>query len=973
MTDKYIPQEIEPKWQKAWVENELYATKQDSTKPKFYFLTMLPYPSGELHIGHWYAMTPSDAAARYKRMKGYNVFFPIGFDAFGLPAENAAIKRGTHPHTWTMGNIERMRGQLRSMGAMWAWDREAVSCDPRYYAWTEWFFLKLYEHGLAYRKMSAVNFCPTCNTTLAREQVWGDDRHCERCGTPVTLKELEQWFFKITDYAEELKRFDGIDWPERIRTAQINWIGDRSEGAEVTFTGVRDQESGDRNQGSADPRPLTPDSSDPITVFTTRPDTLWGATFMVLAPEHTLVEKLTPATHREAVAAYQFQASRQTDIERSATEREKTGIFTGAYAINPVNGARIPIWIADYVLMSYGTGAIMGVPSHDDRDFAFALKFGLPIIPVIERTDQIAKSAVWEGSVTAAFAGALTDAGLRWEWLEIAGRGHFYAVTLDGDAQVAAYARLLQAHLKPGHWGDIVGRGWQVVFDDGPLALTSVAADAAIMARCHSGYEYMRQFRTAMEMWWAVEWYRDVLYHHEYGAMINSGAFTGTPGAVAKQQVTAWLAEQGQGQAAVNYKLHDWLISRQRYWGAPIPMIYCDACGIVPVPYEDLPVVLPIDAEIPSTGENALKFHADFLHVKCPKCGGDARRETDTMDTFMCSSWYNYAYVSPYWKAGQPLHRDDTPWNPAAGAYWLPVDQYTGGPEHATMHLLYTRFFTKALCDMGVVPFREPMLRLFNQGIILGPDGQRMSKSKGNVVAPDEWVEKYGADAVRAYLMFIGPWDAGGPWNFQGIEGVKRFLERVWGVVAEPGVRGQGAAARGQQAELAGPTRELRRMTHKTLQKVTEDIEGFKFNTIISALMEFNNYLVKAKETAVYGTAAWDEAIDSLLLMMAPETPHIAEELWQRRHGASSFRAADSIHVQPWPAYDAELAKAETITLVVQVNGKLRDRIEAPADISEEAARGLALASPAVQKWIADKPVRKVIFAGGKLVNIVVG
>jgi leucyl-tRNA synthetase len=953
MAEKYIPQDIEAQWQKTWDEVGLYATKQDPTRPKFYFLTMLPYPSGELHIGHWYAMTPSDAAARYKRMQGHNVFFPIGFDAFGLPAENAAIKRGTHPHTWTMANIERMRGQLRSMGAMWAWDREAVSCDPRYYAWSQWFFLKLYEHGLAYRKLSAVNFCPTCNTTLAREQVWGDDRHCERCDTPVILKELEQWFFKITNYADELKRFDGIDWPERIRAAQTNWIGDRSEGAEVMFKS---------------------EMGDDIVVFTTRPDTLWGATFMVLAPEHTLVDKLTPDTHREAVRAYQFQASRQTDIERSAAEREKTGIFTGAYAINPVNGARIAIWIADYVLMSYGTGAIMAVPAHDDRDFAFALKFGLPIIPVIERTDRIAKSATWDGSVRAEFGGALTRAEIAWDWLEIAERGRFYAVTLDGDAQVASYARLLQDHLKPGHWGDIVGRGWQVVFEDGPLPLNSVDADAAIMARCHAGYDTMRQFRTTMEMWWAVEWYRDVLYHHEYGAMINSGAFTGTPGDVAKKQIIEWLAEQGKGEAAINYRLHDWVISRQRYWGAPIPMIYCAACGVVPVPYADLPVVLPIDAEIPSTGENALKFYEGFRHVKCPKCGGDARRETDTLDTFMCSSWYNYAYVTPYWKAGQPLNRDDTPWDPAEGAYWLPVDQYTGGIEHATMHLLYTRFFTKALCDIGVVPFREPMLRLFNQGIILGPDGQRMSKSKGNVVAPDEWVEKYGADSVRAYLMFIGPWGAGGPWNFQGIEGVKRFLERVWSVVAEPGTRtpiGRGSGVNGAEVEMQ--VRELRRLTHRTIQRVSEDIEAFKFNTIISALMEFNNYLVRAKETAVYGTPAWDEAIDSLLLLMAPEMPHIAEELWQRRHGKGKFTGARSIHVHPWPAYDAELAKADTITLVVQVNGKLRDRIEARADISEAAARELALASPAAQKWIEGKPVRKVIFAGGKLINIVVG
>jgi leucyl-tRNA synthetase len=857
-----------------------------------------------------------------------------------------------------MANIEGMRRQLRSMGAMWAWDREAVTCDPRYYIWTEWFFLKLYEHGLAYRKEAPVDFCPKCNTTLAREQVWGEDRHCERCDTPVIRKELKQWFFRITDYADELKRFDGIDWPERIRTAQINWIGDRSEGAEVTFKS---------------------EAGDDIVVFTTRPDTLWGATFMVLSPEHPLVEKLTPSSHRDSVRAYQYQASRQTDIERTAAEREKTGVFTGAFAINPVNGKRIPIWIADYVLMSYGTGAIMAVPAHDDRDFAFALKFGLPIIPVIARNDSIAKSAVWEGSAADGFAAALTNAGIAWKWLDIPGRGRFYAATPDGQAQVDAYTHILAAHLKPGHWGDVVGQGWQIVFADGPVTLDSVEADAAIIARCHAGYDHTRQFRTTMEMWWAVEWYRDVLYHSEYGAMIHSAAFTGTPGDVAKKAVTEWLAEQGTGVAAVNYKLHDWLISRQRYWGAPIPMIYCPVCGIVPVPYEDLPVLLPEDAEIPPTGENALKFHRGFLQTKCPKCGGDATRETDTMDTFMCSSWYNYAYVTPYWKAGQKLSRDDTPWDPKEGEYWLPVDMYTGGPEHATMHLLYTRFFTKALCDMGIVPFREPMLRQFNQGIILGPDGQRMSKSRGNVVAPDEWVEKYGADAVRAYLMFIGPWDAGGPWNFLGIEGVRRFLERVWTVVIEPAAGGQRSTASVDDVEAQ--TRELRHMTHKTLQKVTEDIEAFKFNTIISGLMEFNNYLIRAKDTAAYGAAAWDEAIDSLLLMMAPEMPHIAEELWQRRHAAiesgdhpqQGFASSDSIHVRLWPAFDAELAKADVITLVVQVNGKLRDKIEVPADITEDAARELALTRPAVQKWIEGKQVRKVIVAGGKLVNIVVG
>jgi leucyl-tRNA synthetase len=1039
MADKYIPQEIEPKWQQQWAESGLYATREDSTRPKFYFLTMLPYTSGDVHIGHWYAMVPSDAAARYRRMKGYNVFFPIGFDAFGLPAEGAAIKHGIHPYTWTMTNIEQMRGQLRSMGAMWAWDREAISCDPRYYAWTEWFFLKLYEHGLAYRKLSPVDFCPTCNTTLAREQVWGDDRHCERCSTPVIRKLLKQWFFRITDYAEELRRFDGIEWPERIRTAQINWIGERSEGAEVVFPvdigysgsgiGYSVSGTGEQPADAAIPNTQYPISNtDSITVFTTRPDTLWGATFMVLAPEHPLVDLITPASHREVVAAYQFQASRQSDIERTAAEREKTGVFTGAYAINPVNGEQIPIWIADYVLMSYGTGAIMAVPAHDERDFQFALKFGLPIIPVIDRPDGITKSFVFPGSVRDGFADELRAAGMEFYAQPVsdpsavlragpsavlragpsavlragpsavlrAGLGEGLFVTLRRE-QVDGYVALMRKYLQPGNWNETVGSRWLFIFEDGIKELASVEADREILARCKAIYPPVSANRTTMEMLHSLPFYRDVLFHADYGTMINSGAFSGTPGAAAKQNVTAWLAEQGIGQSAISYKMHDWLISRQRYWGAPIPMIYCEHCGIVPVPYEDLPVILPADAVVPASGENALKFHEGFLHVKCPRCGADARRETDTMDTFMCSSWYNYAYVSPYWKAGEKLSPDDTPWDPEKGTYWLPVDQYTGGPEHATMHLLYTRFFTKALADMGIVPFREPMLRLFNQGIILGPDGQRMSKSKGNVVSPDEWVEKYGADTVRAYLMFIGPWDAGGPWSFQGIEGVRRFLERVWNVVVEERsqkseVRSQKPEESEQEVDLDSQVRALRHVTHKTLQKASEDIEQFKFNTLLAALMEFNNYLVKAKETAVYGTAAWDEAVDSLLLMLAPETPHIAEELWQRRHaaplspqsggeghspqswgaGGAKFRAADSIHVLPWPTYDPELARAETITLVVQVNGKLRDKVEVPADIGEDAARELALARPAIQKWLEGKTVRKVIFAGGKLVNVVV-
>jgi leucyl-tRNA synthetase len=827
MADKYNPKDIEPKWQQIWEEQGLYRTVEDPTRTKWYALTMLPYPSGDLHTGHWYAMTPSDAAARWRRMNGYNVFFPIGFDAFGLPAENAAIKHNVHPKEWTYRNIERMRAQLRQMGAMWAWDREAITCDPEYYKWDQWFFLKLYDMGLAYREYAPVDWCPTCNTTLAREQVWGEDRHCERCGTPVIKKNLEQWKFRITAYADELiDGLDTIDWPERVKVMQRNWIG-RSEGAQVVFHTVQ---------------------GDPIEIFTTRPDTLWGATFMVLAPEHPLVDKVTTEEHRAEVEAYKERAARMDEIARTATDKEKTGVFTGGYAINPVNDERIPIWIADYVLMTYGTGAIMAVPAHDERDFEFAKKFGLEIRRVIT----------------------------------------------------------------------------------GPDGATGELEEA-----------------------WTTK---------DEGEMINSGPFDGTPVTEGVQKVTAWLEETGKGRYAVNYKLRDWLISRQRMWGAPIPMIYCEHCGTVPVPYEDLPVLLPDDAEFKPTGESPLKYHEGFRYVKCPQCGADAERETDTMDTFMDSSWYQYAYVSPYHKAGQPLSPDDIPWDKAQGDYWLPVDQYTGGIEHATMHLLYTRFFTKAMRDMGIVDFDEPMLRLFNQGMILGPDGEKMSKSRGNVVNPDEYVEKYGADTVRGYLMFIGPWDQGGPWDPSAIEGVNRFLYRVWTVVTEE-PKPELVAAEPDAEQI----RNLERKLHQTILKVTNDIGNFRFNTAVAALMELNNYLIKAKETSVVGSQPWNDAIRDLLLMMAPIYPHVSEELWHRTgHN-------QSIHLQSWPEGDPEKAKEEEVTIVVQVNGKVRDKLVVDPHERKEKLEQMALASPSVQKSIDGKKIRKVIVVPGRLVNVVVG
>jgi leucyl-tRNA synthetase len=814
--ERYLPGEIEPRWQARWEADELYQATVDPHRRKHYSLTMLPYTSGDIHIGHWYAMTPSDVRARYLRMCGYNVMFPPGFDAFGLPAENAAIQRNIHPKEWTYGNIENMRRQMRSMGAMWDWSREAISSDPEYYRWSQWFFLQMFKHDLAYKKMAPVDWCPKCNTTLAREQVWGEDRHCERCETPVIRKELEQWFFRITKYADELLDFSILDWPEPVRVLQTNWIG-RSEGARSIFY---------------------TEGGDPIEIFTTRPDTLWGATFMVLAPEHPLVEKLTTSEQDSAVGDYVRQAARQSDIEREAVDKEKTGVFTGSYAINPVNEERIPIWIADYVLMIYGTGAIMAVPAHDQRDFEFARKFGLEVRPVI------------------------LPSGVE---------------ALDGGTMTEALP--------------------------------------------------------------------------EYGTMINSGPLTGTPGEVALERTNTYLEERGLGGQAVNYRLHDWLISRQRYWGAPIPIVYCAKCGIMPVPEEQLPVLLPDDVEWRPTGESPLKFHPTWKFTSCPKCGGSAEREMDTMDTFMCSSWYHLRYLSPDYDQG--------PFDPQEYDYWMPVDTYTGGMEHATMHLIYTRFFHKVCRDMNITEGQEPMLQLRNQGQILGPDGQRMSKSRGNVVDPDEQVLAYGADAVRAYLMFGYRWSEGGPWNLDNIQGVVRWLNRVWNLVL---------TTTGANLIEGDPSRvgALRRKVHQTLRQVSHDIEAFEFNTVVSELMELSNEIVDAHKAGLAGDPTFDEAIEKLLLMMSPVTPHIAEELWAR------LGKPYSIHNQAWPEYDPEVAKEEQITLVVQVNGKVRDRITVSADIDEEQAKVIALASEAVQHHMGGKEPHKVIVVPGRLVNIVV-
>ena len=917
----YNHAEIEARWQAHWDADGLYHANIDPSKPKHYALTMLPYPSGDLHIGHWYAMTPSDARARFKRMRGFNVLFPMGFDSFGLPAENAAIKRKIHPKEWTYANIDRMRGQLKSMGAMYDWRREAVSSDPKYYRWTQWFFSQLYKHGLAYRKYSPVDWCPNCNTTLAREQVWGEDRHCERCGTPVIKKDLEQWFFNTARYAEELLDFSQTDWPERVQVLQTNWIG-RSEGASVIFT---------TEQG------------DPLEVFTTRPDTLWGATFMVLAPEHALVSKLTSPEQKAQVAAYILETTRQTDIQRESTDKEKTGVFTGGYAINPVNGRRIPVWIADYVLMTYGTGAIMAVPAHDERDFAFALKFGLPILPVIERNDGLTKSYAVAGSMMDGFDDVLRSEGMAFE----EHKGGWY-ITIPPE-KVDRYIELVRSFLRPGGWNEVVGTRWTFIFDDGLVEWDSVDVEQQILEKVKRLQPRIGSAHTLMEMLWGCEFYQDALYHADYGTMIHSGDFSGTPGEVAKRRVTSWLEQQGVGKGSVNYRLRGWLISRQRYWGAPIPIIYCPEHGAVPVPDDQLPVLLPDDVEWLPTGESPLKLHPTWKHTTCPQCGQPAVRETDTMDTFMCSSWYHLRYLSPNYAQG--------PFDPAEYDYWMPVDTYTGGIEHATMHLIYTRFFHKAGRDMGIMKGPEPMLQLRNQGIILGEDSEKMSKSRGNVVAPDDLVRRYGADTVRAYLMFFARWDMGAPWNSSGIEGTARWVRRVWTMVTEPAQPGQ------PDPEVL---RGLRRKVHQTLRQLTADFEKFEFNTVVSGLMELLNAMYDVRTKGVGGTPEWAEALDIYLRMMAPVTPHVAEELWKR------LGKPYSIHNQSWPTVDEAAAAEDQITLVVQVNGKVRDRVNVPVDTSDEAAKAAALASEAVQKHLEGRTPRKVILVPGKLVNIVV-
>ena len=958
MVRRYDFRRIEERWRDFWRENGFFRAPTSDTKPKFYYLNMFPYPSGYLHVGHGRNYIIGDVITRFYMMRGFNVLNPMGWDAFGLPAENAAIDRGIHPREWTLANIVHAKEQFRAWGIEYDWDREVTTCLPEYYRFTQWLFLKLYKHGLAYKKRASVNYCPSCSTVLANEQVVGG--LCERCGTPAQKRTLDQWFFKITAYGDRLlEDLDNLpDWPENVKKMQANWIG-RSEGARVCFH----TEQGDE-----------------IPVFTTRPDTLWGATFMVLAPEHPLVDGLTDRQQRETVEAYRKEAGTKTEQDRQSLEREKTGVFTGGYAINPANEQKIPVWIADYVMMSYGTGAIMAVPAHDERDFEFAIKFGLPIIPVIDRLDEQTKSFIRHGTVREGTADALREAGISFEQEKGA-----LLVSLE-KKQIDSYINLVRGYLLPGKWGEIVGSRFVFIFEDKAVVLDSVESDLEIVARCHRLEPELRGRRTAMEILVDRESYSDLLCHADHGEMLYSGSFSGSSGKEATTKIIDWLEEKGVGSGMVNYRLHDWLISRQRYWGAPIPIIYCDKCGVVPVPEEDLPVLLP---EVEFIGKKGLADVSGYAETICPDCGGRAKRDTDTMDTFVDSSWYYLRYISPH-DQKQPFVKEDVD-------RWLPVDQYVGGVEHAILHLLYSRFVTKALHDLGYVGFDEPFKRLFTQGMVchnayhcpkhgwLYPHevkhgccpqcGEQveisnfsMSKSKKNVVAPTEIIERYGADTERLYTLFMGPPDRDIEWSEEGVRGALRFLNRLWNLVISQAEKVADAGESVDATVLDKAGRALWRRYHYTVKKVTEDIgPRFSFNTAISTIMELTNELGRYVQQGTCD-ALLREVIEGLVLMLSPFVPFVCEEMW-RQIGHS-----DAVLENKWPSFLPEALEEETVEIPVQINGKLRARVRVPIEVSRDASalERVALDSSAVAERIKGKELVKVIAVPGRMVRIVV-
>lgn len=824
MEPKYNPEAIERKWQSFWDDQEIFKVELDNNKKKYYLLEMFPYPSGRIHMGHVRNYCIGDVVARFKMSQGFNVLHPMGWDAFGMPAENAAIKHGSHPAIWTMNNINEMRRQLKRMGLSYDWSREIATCHPEYYRWEQWLFIRMLERGLVYRKKSIVNYCEPCATVLANEQV--EDGKCWRCGANVIQKEQDGWFFRITSYAQEL--LDNCDelpgWPEKVLTMQKNWIG-RSEGARILFKLENSDES--------------------IEVFTTRPDTLYGATFMSLAPEHPLCLKLSRGTSQEsAVQKFVNESLMQDWQTRVGENAEKKGVFLGAYCINPLTGRRMPIYSANFVLFDYGTGAVMAVPAHDQRDFEFAKKYGLDIIVVIQPPDRILE----EQTLTEAYV--------------------------------------------------------------------------------------------------------------DEGFLVNSQEFNGTANNEAKKAISLKLESMGCGGLTINYKIRDWGISRQRYWGAPIPIIHCKDCGIVPAPDDQLPVVLPTDIDFPASGRSPLPDLDWWVNVACPKCGGAAKRETDTMDTFVESSWYFDRYTCPRYQDGILDHEQL--------AYWAPVDQYIGGIEHAILHLLYSRFFTKALRDLGIKKRDEPFTNLLTQGMVI-KDGAKMSKSKGNVVDPEELIDKYGSDTVRLFCLFAAPPERDLEWTAEGVEGAARFLNRVWGIVYQF----RNLKLPTKISEKSDSARVIRRLTHKTLKKVTDDISNrFRFNTAIASIMEFSNELgkisVRDADSSSDLTDAVYHAIRTLVFVLSPFTPHVAEELWESLGGQPGMTRTT------WPPYDGSMLVEDNLMIVVQVNGKKRSEIKVSIDASEDQIKQTALAEPNVQKFVEGHTIRKMILVPSKLLNIVV-
>ncbi len=815
--ENYNPGKVESKWQKKWEQNNNFEADVENDKEKYYVLEMFPYPSGKLHMGHMRVYSIGDVMARFLRMNGYNVLHPMGWDAFGLPAENAAIENNTHPANWTYENIKHMREQLKSLGTSYDWRREVTTCSPEYYRWTQWMFLKLYENGLAYKKKAPVNWCPKCVTVLANEQV--ENGVCWRCGITVERKELAQWFFKITDYADrlldDLERLEG--WPERVKVMQENWIG-RSEGAEIYF----------EIDGPEDEK---------IATFTTRPDTLYGVTYMVLAPEHPLAKSLVEGTEKEKdVSEFIEQVMSLEESDRVSDKAEKVGVFTGRYAVNPVNQKKVPILIGNYVLMEYGTGAVMGVPAHDQRDFEFAKKYDLPIIQVISTT---------------------------------------------GEEQ-----ELQEAYT-------------------------------------------------------------------EEGILVNSGDFNGMQSSKAIKEITSYLEKMNWGKGTMTYRLRDWLVSRQRYWGAPIPVIYCDNCGTLPVLEEDLPVKLPDNVNFSADSKGILVNNPEFYETKCHQCGGNAKRETDTMDTFVCSSWYFFKYCSP--------NSDKVPFNKDDVDYWMPVDQYIGGIEHAVLHLLYARFFTKVMYDLGYTNANEPFSRLLAQGMV-NKDGAKMSKSKGNVVTPDEIIEKYGADTGRLFILFASPPEKDLDWTDEGVEGSHRFLHRVYRLIENNKELEKGNLF----GDLDKEDKEYLRMVHYTIKKVTEDIKKrFNFNTAISAIMELVNATGQYLETKSPVKPLVREGMETIVILLSPFTPHIGEELWEK------LGYEGSVHELSWPEYDSSALTVDEVELAVQINGKVRDHLVVPSDWEEEDIKKACMEKDKVKKHVEGKELKKVIVVPNKIVNIV--